>query len=374
MAVALSGGVDSAVTAAILKRQRYLVIGLHFRTGPPFFREELARPDPLQGIHSDILGHEPPARGRTSGAWTGPVNPWVARVAEHIGVPLEVVDCSEAFETEVIRYFIDTYCSARTPNPCMVCNARVKFRVLLERAKALGASGLATGHYARVRKEADGKFCLLKGKDGQKDQSYFLARLNQQQLSSAVFPLGGYTKTQTRRLAGELGLASCVAPESQELCFVRDENYKKFLVGSARFVSEAGPIVDTTGRTLGRHQGLHAYTVGQRKGIGIPGAAPYYVIRLDKDENRLVVGRKAELAVKELLVTDINWIEGNPPGRPISARTRIRYRHKEAESIVRPVDPHTATVEFSKAEYAVTPGQAAVFYDGERVLGGGWIA
>ena len=351
VAVALSGGLDSAVAASLLKRKDYRVIGLHFRTGYEFTTND-----------------------STPSRRLSPVNSWARKVSEQIGIPLEVLDCSEAFEREVVRYFIDAYRSGQTPNPCMVCNQRIKFGLVLKRARALGLSTLATGHYARIRREANGRFCLLKGVDRAKDQSYFLARLTQQQLSRAMFPLGSHTRDQVQRMARAWGITSCLARQSHELCFVRHKSYKEFLSESEGVPREPGPIMNTMGQTVGHHQGLHAYTVGQRRGIGIPGPAPYYVIRLDKKENRLVIGSKSELAATECTVTHINWIESEPPDKPISVQTRIRYRHREAESILIPLDRYTATVRFSNAQYAITPGQAAVFYQGERVIGGGWIA
>jgi tRNA-specific 2-thiouridylase len=351
VAVALSGGLDSAVVAALLKKKNYRVIGLHFRTGYEVAPSEAASSRPLSRVNS-----------------------WAHTVSRQIGIPLEVMDCSEAFEREVVRYFTDSYRSGQTPNPCMVCNHRIKFGIVLERAKALRASTLATGHYARILQEANGRVSLLKGVDRGKDQSYFLALLTQQQLSLAMFPLGSYTKNQVQEMAKTWGLTSCLARESQELCFVRHQSYEEFLSKLAGFPHEPGPIVNTRGETIGHHRGLHAYTVGQRKGIGIPGPAPYYVIRLEKEQNRLVIGSKSELAATECLVTRINWIETEPPRKPISVQTRIRYRHREAESILTPLGRDRAMVHFSKAQFAITPGQAAVFYQGERVLGGGWIA
>lgn len=351
VAVALSGGLDSAVAAALLKKENYRVIGLYFQTGYEF-------------PPGDSTASRPLSR----------VNTQAQRAAEQIGIPFEVFDCSQPFEREVVRYFIDTYRSGQTPNPCMVCNQRIKLGFILERAKALGASALATGHYARIRQEATGRFSLLKGVDRAKDQSYFLARLTQQQLSRAMFPIGAYTKKQVREMATVWGFTSFMERESQELCFVRHPSYKDFLSNLAEFPCKPGPIVNTRGDTLGHHQGLHAYTVGQRRGIGIPGAEPHYVISLDNKENRLVIGSKSELAATECMVIHINWIETKPPDKPISVLTRIRYRHREAESILTPLGRYRATVRFFKAQYAITPGQGAVFYQGERILGGGWIA
>ncbi|NVM22448.1 MAG: tRNA 2-thiouridine(34) synthase MnmA [Desulfobacterales bacterium] len=351
VAVALSGGIDSAVAAALLKKEDYRLIGLYFQTGYEFS-----------------------PGGSTASRPFSRVNPWPLRAAEQIGIPLEVIDCSKAFEMEVVRYFIDTYRSGQTPNPCMVCNQRIKFGLMLERAKALGASALATGHYARIRQEANGQYRLLKGVDMAKDQSYFLARLSRKQLSRVMLPLGAYTKKQVREMAEAWGFTAFAEGESQELCFIRQPSYKDFLCSLAGFTRKPGPIVNTRGEILGQHRGLHAYTVGQRRGIGIPGAEPFYVIRLDSEQNRLVIGAKSELAACQCTVTDINWIGTEPPDRPISVQTRIRYRHREAESVLTPLGPDRAVVRFCEDQYAITPGQAAVFYQGERVLGGGWIA
>jgi tRNA-specific 2-thiouridylase len=350
VAVALSGGLDSAVAAALLKKEDYRVIGFHFRTGYEYSPGDPTPPRPFS-----------------------PLTSRVHRISKEIGIPLEVMDCSEAFEKEVVSYFVDAYRSGQTPNPCVVCNKRIKFGLFLDRIKALGASSLATGHYARIHQEVDGKCYLLKGVDRVKDQSYFLARLTQEQLSQAMFPLGNYTKKQVRGMARALGLKSFQEKESQELCFVHHSSYKDFLLSRAEVPGRPGQIVNAGGDILGHHRGLHGYTVGQRKGIRIPGPAPYYVIHLDQEENRLIIGSKSELAATECTVTDINWIGTEPPEKAMSVQTRIRYRHQEAESILKPLDPYTVTVHFSQAQYAITPGQAAVFYQGEHVLGSGWI-
>jgi len=351
VAVALSGGLDSAVAAALLKKQGYRVIGLYFRTGYEFPRNHTI---PRPGL--------------------GQACTRAQRAAEQIGIPLEVIDCSQVFEREVVRYFIDAYQSGQTPNPCLVCNQRIKFSFVLEYAKALGASALATGHYAGKRRGPGGRFSLLRGVDCTKDQSYFLALLTQEQLSQAMFPLGPCRKQRIKGIANRWRFGSLMEEESQELCFVRHPSYKDFLSDLGGFRREPGAIVNTSGHVLGKHRGLYAYTVGQRRGISVPGPEPYYVICLDNKENRLVIGGKAELEAIECTVTHINWIGIEPPEKPISVKTRIRYRHHEAESIVRPLDHDTARVRFAKAQYAITPGQAAVFYQRERVLGGGWIA
>jgi tRNA-specific 2-thiouridylase len=350
VAVALSGGLDSAVAAALLKKENHQVIGLHFRTGYEASSGAIDPPDEPISLDS-----------------------WAEGVAAQISIPLEFIDCSDVFEREVVGYFVDAYRSGQTPNPCMVCNQRIKFGFMLEEAKARGASVLATGHYARIRHEEDDRFSLIKGVDQEKDQSYFLARLNQEQLSRASFPLGTYTKKEVREMAALFDLTSFRAGESQELCFVGEPNYKEFLSKHAGLPCKPGQIVNTTGDVLGSHNGLHAFTIGQRKGINIPGPAPYYVLRIDQEQNQLVIGSKSELATTECLVTQINWIRIELPDKPISVQTRIRYRHQEAESTLTPLDDESAKVHFSEPQYAITPGQAAVFYQGERVLGGGWI-
>ncbi len=349
VAVALSGGLDSSVAAALLKREDYRVIGLHFQTGYESSSDNLA------SSISNI--------GATQ----------AQRVAEEIGIEFELIDCSKAFKQKVVNYFIDTYTSGQTPSPCVVCNPSIKFGPVLKKAIELGASALATGHYARIKRCPDGRFYLLKGVDSSKDQSYFLSRLTQEHLRRAIFPLGNYTKKEARKMAKASGIKSFTSKESQELCFVSSSNYKEFLSEHGKLSLNPGPIVNAKDEVLGQHQGLYAYTIGQRKGIGIPGAEPYYVIGLDIAGNRLIVGTKSEAKSRECTVININWIGAESPKKPISAQTRIRYQHCEAESVITPLDHCTAKVIFSKAQQAITPGQAAVFYQEERVLGGGWI-
>jgi len=350
VAVALSGGLDSAIAAALLKEQGYKVIGVHFLTG-------------YEGPFEAPFPPRPPALLQAK----------AQRAAHQIGIPLEVLDCRQPFRREVVDYFVDTYRSGQTPNPCVVCNERIKFGFVLEHAKALGASALVTGHYARIGREEGGELSLLRGMDHGKDQSYFLARLTQRQLSQAILPLGSYTKDQVRDMARVQGLTAFVEGESQDLCFIRQPSYQAFLCNLAEFVRKPGAIVNSRGDVLGTHQGLHAYTIGQRRGIGIPGPEPYYVVRLDNEQNRLIVGTESELARKACVVVDINWINARVPDKPMSVHTRIRYRHRQAASVMTPLDSHRAKVVFSKPQFAITPGQAAVFYQGERVLGGGWI-
>ncbi|MBW2646031.1 MAG: tRNA 2-thiouridine(34) synthase MnmA [Deltaproteobacteria bacterium] len=347
LAIALSGGVDSLVAAALLKRENSNVIGIHFRTG---FEKKSSD---LKNLPDTSL------ESRLKAA------------ADALNIPLVFVDISERFRADVVRNFLSEYQNGRTPNPCMVCNRCIKFGELLDRARELGAKYLATGHYARLVQGTLGRFQLLRGIDPNKDQSYFLALLTQDQLKSACFPLGGYTKEDVRKMAERFNIAPLVEEESQEICFIEGNDYPRFLKKEG-IHGDPGPIVDQTGKALGTHQGLFAYTIGQRRGIGIPAAEPYYVIRIDIEKNQLVVGNKSDLYSAECEVEGINWI-ALPPDGPIKVETRIRYRHKEAPSTLIPTENNKAIVRFDSPQEAVTPGQGAVFYQGDKVIGGGWI-
>jgi tRNA-uridine 2-sulfurtransferase len=292
-------------------------------------------------------------------------------MAAHLEVSVFFIDLSEAFRQTVVNYFADAYQHGETPNPCLVCNPRIKFGRLLEEARSRGAESLATGHYARIGADRDGRQ-LLRGIDPQKDQSYFLARLTPDQLAAARFPLGGLRKTDVRALAAERGLTPAATGESQDICFIRGMDYAEFLARRMNLAAAPGPIVDTAGRTIGRHPGLHRFTVGQRRGIDCPAAAPYYVIRIDAAANRLVVGTKAELSSAGCRIREMNWI-ARPPTAPISVMAKLRYRSPAAAVRLIPTPGNGATLVFDTPQQAVTPGQGAVFYDGDRVLGGGWI-
>ncbi len=348
VAVALSGGLDSSVAALLLKETHHHVIGLHFYTG------------------FDVSGPEAP----DGSGLPAPIR----AIARQIGIECVAVDCSDAFQREVVDYFVDGYARGKTPSPCVVCNQRIKFDVLLAEARARGASSLATGHYARTRQGGGGRRLLIKGVDRDKDQSYFLSRLTQTHLRQAVFPLGGHTKAEVQALADRAGLATSRSRESQELCFVDTDSYTAFLSRYAGLRPSPGPVVNPAGKVLGEHQGLHGYTIGQRRGIGIPGPAPYYVIAVDVKTNTLVVGPKSALLSRRCRVHNINWVGMDPPKTPVWARTRLRYRHSEAPSVLFPAAGDCIDVVFVRPQTAVTPGQAAVFYQGEKVMGGGWIA
>ena len=348
IAVAISGGVDSMMAACLLKEQGHHILGIHFLTGYETGKDAIddpkkARPHQIQKIGSQLR------------------------------ISIKLFDCQRAFNRQVVDYFTQTYLAGQTPNPCMVCNPDIKFGAVLSFARDLGADMLATGHYAGIRKDAAGIYHLIKGIDSKKDQSYFLARLNQAQLAKACFPLARRLKSDVRQMAHEKGLHPVKNTESQDVCFIRDTTYGEFVLNQSGFTPTPGPITDRHGKILGHHSGLHQFTIGQRRGINCPAAEPYYVLRLDQKANRLVVGSKSDLLASSCRVVDINWIN-EAPIEPITVLTRVRYRHKEVASTLFPIDQHTAEVRFDSAQSSITPGQGAVFYQGEEVLGGGFIS
>lgn len=344
IAVALSGGVDSLVSGFLLKEQGFDVFGVHFVTGYESRSGDPPCPDPTRAASERI----------------GPL-------ADRLGIRLHVLDIREEFERQVVQYFTRTYRQGKTPNPCLVCNPVVKFGTVFEAARKMGADRLATGHYARI--DENGR--LLRGRDRTKDQSYFLAFLDRRQLAGAVFPLGERRKKEVVSLAEAEALRPA-AEESQDVCFVKDGDYKRFLARRPGFDPQPGPIVDTAGKRIGTHRGLFNFTVGQRRGINVPAAEPYYVVRLEPEQNRLVVGFKTALLADRCRVEAIEWPDPTAPG-PFRAETRVRYRHRGAPSTVIPIGPDAAEVQFDEPQSAVTPGQGAVFYDGDAVLGGGFI-
>ena len=340
IAIAVSGGVDSLVSAYLLKREGYDVFGIHFLTG-----------------------YEPPAASDDRR---------IDAIGRQLDIPVDVVDLRKPFKAVVVDYFTAAYQHGETPNPCLVCNPMIKFGVLLEAARQRGARMLATGHYARVEKGPAGQIRLLKGMDPGKDQSYFLSRLTRDQLAQAYFPLGTWTKSQVKALARQNGLVPTARNESQDVCFIRETAYTDFLVKTAGFDARPGDIVDTSGKRVGRHDGLHRYTIGQRRGINCPASEAYYVVRIDALSNRLVVGFKDELGAHSCRVQNVNWI-ADAPEEPIAVDTRIRYRHHAVASTLIPDGNEQVMIRFDRPQDAVTPGQGAVFYQGDEVLGGGWI-
>jgi len=340
IAIAVSGGIDSLVSAWLLKNQGHQLMALHFLTG--------------YETKSCILAQEE-----------------LKRILLKLDIPLIIVDLHHVFQDNIVHYFVKSYLTSQTPNPCLMCNAQIKFGELLKHAKELGADKLATGHYARIHKDSAG-YHLLKGKDIQKDQSYFLSMLTQSQLHQAIFPLAHMTKNEVNLLASTHNLTPPVHKESQEICFIHHDNYKEFLIQNNYVISRPGPIKTTFGDIIGYHQGLHEFTIGQRKGINCPAAHPYYVISLNQKENTLIVGQKEELMANECNVENINWIQPAPT-QSIECKVRVRYRSKEETATVVPEGNHRATVFFHKPQMAITPGQGAVFYFNQEIIGGGWI-
>jgi tRNA-specific 2-thiouridylase len=351
--VAMSGGVDSSVAAALLKEQGCEVIGMTMQ---------------IWDYSSFTAEH-----GESFGSCCSLDDVYDARrVAESLDIPFYVVNFEKQFEKEVIERFCDDYFKGLTPNPCVICNQILKFETLLRRARELQADYLVTGHYAQLIHE-DGLFSLKKGQDRNKDQTYFLFTLTQEQMKYVRFPLGGMTKEEVRGHASRLGLKVAEKPESQDICFVPDGDYVRFLEEQRGSGSMDGDIVHVDGQVLGRHLGTYRYTIGQRRGLGLSWPQPLYVVGIDAENRKVVVGEKPYLEVSHCYVDNINWLI-DAPVKSIEAACRIRYRHQEAPSLITMLEDGSVRVDFHEPQSGVTPGQAAVFYDGDRVLGGGWIS
>lgn len=350
--VGMSGGVDSSAAAAMLVDQGYDVVGVTLKLWPQ---------DCASRAEDKCCGPQAVADARG--------------VCDKLGIPFYLVDEAEEFKRQVIGYFAEEYQAGRTPNPCVICNERLKFGTLLGRARQLGAEYVATGHYARVEKcPATGRHLLKRGRDARKDQSYFLFSLKQDQLAHARMPLGELTKDQTRSAARERGLKTADKVESMEICFVPDDDYGKFLTTSVGVPLRRGEFVNRAGQVLGHHDGVAFFTIGQRKGLRLSSPKPLYVIGLDPVKNRVVVGDDADLDRTEFQVERCNWIAFATPAPSFEALVKIRYQHAGTPATVYPTEQGGARVHLHATQRAITPGQACVFYDGDVVLGGGWIA
>jgi len=347
--VAMSGGVDSSVAAALLREQGYDVTGMMLRLWSEPGKEDSNRcctPDSM-------------AQAR--------------RVAGILDIPFYVVDAKDVFRETVVQYFLDGYARGETPNPCLVCNRQIRWTFLLDHALALGADFMATGHYVRLRSTVDGQFELLRAVDHSKDQSYVLHVLTQDKLKHALFPVGEYPKSEIRAIAERFGLPTASRKDSQDLCFLAGEDYRNFLQRNAPEILHPGNIETPDGQLIGRHTGLANYTIGQRKGLGLASPVPLYVVAKNASSNTLIVGMQERLGVTELTARDVNWVGGEAPREPFRADVKIRYTAKEVPAQVMPGEGHQARVAFDAPVRDATKGQAAVFYRGEVMLGGGMI-
>lgn len=351
VAIAMSGGVDSSVAAALLLEQGYDVVGMTMQlwNGPDYLS-----PPPEPGAE------ELPGAVREASA-----------VAKQLGIDHHVVDLNSAFRNRVVEPFCDTYFSGRTPNPCVLCNRSLKFGSLLDEARSLGAEYLATGHYVRCVKQ-NGRMLIAKGADRTKDQSYFLFALDQQQLAQSLFPLGDFSKDQVREMALERGLRVAGKSESQDICFIPDGEYVRFLEQACGHEEHGGEIVHVSGQVLGAHRGVHRYTIGQRRGLGISWSEPLYVVAIDAPGNRVIVGERETLDAGELIACECSWSIAAPQSE-LDVTCRIRYRHREAPATLEPLPGDRVRVRFSEPQTGITPGQAAVFFQDDLVIGGGWI-
>jgi tRNA-specific 2-thiouridylase len=364
LAVAMSGGVDSSAAAAILKEQGHELVGFTMQLW-----------NQRRGISVDENGDPLPSRCCSLDDVYD-----ARRVAEELGFPFYVLNLEREFERDVVQPFVASYLDGETPIPCVSCNSRLKFASLDQLAVSLGCDKVATGHYARVEfDEASNRYRLFRGRNLDKDQSYFLWELTQDQLSRAMFPLGEMSKPEVREVAREHALAVAEKSESQEICFVPDGDYAGFIdrylaaSGSVDQKPGDGEIVDADGAVVGRHSGIHRYTIGQRRGIGIAGPQPLYVTNIDAIKNQIMVGQQDDLLSSEFIAAGVNWVAFDRPDEAVQTQVRVRYRHTPAEATITPIENNRVRIVFDEPQRAITPGQATVFYRDDEVVGGGWI-
>ena len=367
IAVAMSGGVDSSAAAALLKEQGHELVGFTMQLW-----------NQRRGISTDENGDPLPSRCCSLDDVYD-----ARRVAEGLGFPFYVLNLEREFDESVVEPFVQSYLAGETPIPCVACNSRLKFASLDKMALSLGCDKVATGHYARVEyDEAANRYRLFRGRNHWKDQSYFLWELKQEQLSRSMFPLGEMEKEEVRDIARDAKLYTAEKKESQEICFVPDGKYSEFIdryldhEGRGSELPPGGEIVNTAGETVGAHTGIHRYTVGQRRGLGISNEKPLYVVQIERAKNQIIVGEENELEAIEFVAKGVNWIAFNTPAEPVRARVKIRYRHDPAPATIHPLDDGKARIIFDEPQRAITPGQSTIFYDidgGDEVVGGGWI-
>ena len=364
IAVAMSGGVDSSAAAALLKEQGHELVGFTMQLW-----------NQRRNINVDENGDPLPSRCCSLDDVYD-----ARRVAEKLGFPFYVLNLEDDFERSVVEPFVQSYLSGETPIPCVACNSRLKFASLDRMALSLGCEKVATGHFARVEYDAAAdRYRLFRGKNHWKDQSYFLWELNQEQLSRSLFPLGEMLKSDVRDIAREADLYTAEKQESQEICFVPDGKYSEFIdrylehEGRSSEMPEGGAIVNTAGETVGAHSGIHRYTIGQRRGLGIANEKPLYVVQIERAKNQIIVGEANELEAIEFIASGVNWVAFDEPTVPVRAEVKIRYRHDPAMATLTALPDSRAMIRFDEPQRAITPGQATIFYNGDEVVGGGWI-